>query len=76
VEDTPELLALCDEFDQASIARGILGMGFLTGKCTLENYRRLVRSDLPIERKDPDIVLPLNICAICANLLSCHGEPP
>jgi aryl-alcohol dehydrogenase-like predicted oxidoreductase len=42
IEDTPELLALCDTFDQASIARGILGMGFLTGKYTPENYRALL----------------------------------
>jgi len=32
IEDAPELLSVCEEYDQASIARGILGMGFLTGK--------------------------------------------
>ena len=42
VEDTPELLSICEEFDQASIARGILGMGFLTGKYTVDNYRSLL----------------------------------
>jgi aryl-alcohol dehydrogenase-like predicted oxidoreductase len=30
----PELLALCEEFDLASINRGPLGMGLLTGKFT------------------------------------------
>jgi aryl-alcohol dehydrogenase-like predicted oxidoreductase len=30
----PELLAVCDEFDLASINRGPLGMGLLTGKFT------------------------------------------
>jgi aryl-alcohol dehydrogenase-like predicted oxidoreductase len=38
-------LSLCDEFDQASIARGILGMGFLTGKYTAKNYRSLLSHD-------------------------------
>jgi len=38
-------LSLCDEFNQASIARGILGMGFLTGKYTAENYRSLLSPD-------------------------------
>jgi len=30
--DTPEMLALCEEFDQASINRDPLDMGILTGK--------------------------------------------
>ena len=30
--DAPDMLAICDEFDQASISRGPLGMGLLTGK--------------------------------------------
>lgn len=30
--DRPEMLAVCDEHDQASINRGPLGMGMLTGK--------------------------------------------
>jgi aryl-alcohol dehydrogenase-like predicted oxidoreductase len=33
-DDNPELLALCDELDLASINRGPLGMGLLTGKFT------------------------------------------
>ena len=33
-DDNPELLALCEEFDLASINRGPLGMGLLTGKFT------------------------------------------
>ncbi len=45
LEDAPEPLALCEEFDQASIARGILGMGFLTGKYTAENYKTLLSRD-------------------------------
>jgi aryl-alcohol dehydrogenase-like predicted oxidoreductase len=45
IEDAPELLSICEEFDQASIARGILGMGFLTGKYTVDNYRSLLSPD-------------------------------
>jgi aryl-alcohol dehydrogenase-like predicted oxidoreductase len=45
LEDAPEPLALCDEFDQASIARGIFGMGFLTGKYSADNYRTLLSKD-------------------------------
>jgi aryl-alcohol dehydrogenase-like predicted oxidoreductase len=32
VHDAPEILAVCDEFDMASLNRGPLGMGLLTGK--------------------------------------------
>jgi aryl-alcohol dehydrogenase-like predicted oxidoreductase len=45
IEDDPEQLAICDAFDQASIARGILGMGFLTGKYTVDNYRSLLSAE-------------------------------
>jgi aryl-alcohol dehydrogenase-like predicted oxidoreductase len=45
IEDAPVQLSLCDEFDQVSIARGILGMGFLTGKYTVENYQSLLSAD-------------------------------
>ena len=45
LEDAPEILALCDKFDQASVARGLLGMGFLTGKYTAENYKTLLAQD-------------------------------
>ena len=45
IEDAPMQLLLCDEFNQASIARGILGMGFLTGKYTVENYRSFLSPD-------------------------------
>ncbi len=34
--DTPEMLALCEQFDQASINRGPLAMGILTGKFDTE----------------------------------------
>jgi aryl-alcohol dehydrogenase-like predicted oxidoreductase len=36
--ETPEMLAVCDTFDQASISRGIMGMGFL-------NYKTLLSPD-------------------------------
>jgi aryl-alcohol dehydrogenase-like predicted oxidoreductase len=45
IEDAPELLSICEQFDLASIARGVLGMGFLTGKYTAENYRSLLSPD-------------------------------
>ena len=34
IHDAPEILAVCDEFNLASINRGPLGMGLLTGKYT------------------------------------------
>lgn len=40
--ETPEMLDICNMFDQASISRGIMGMGFLTGKYTLDNYKALL----------------------------------
>lgn len=43
--DDSEMLAICDELDQASISRGVMGMGFLTGKYTLDNYRTLLSPD-------------------------------
>jgi len=45
LKDAPEQLAICDDMDLASIARGILGMGFLTGKYTPENYTSLLAQD-------------------------------
>ena len=45
IEDSPELLRICEEFDQGSIARGILGMGFLTGKYTVDNYKSLLAAE-------------------------------
>jgi aryl-alcohol dehydrogenase-like predicted oxidoreductase len=45
LKDAPEQLGICDEMDLASIARGILGMGFLTGKYTAENYTSLLAKD-------------------------------
>ena len=35
-DDLPEMLAVCEEYDQASIIRSPLVMGMLTGKFTLE----------------------------------------
>lgn len=37
VFDAPEMLSVCDEFDQASINRGPLGMGLLTGKYNVDS---------------------------------------
>lgn len=45
LEDAPELLDLCDEFNQASIIRGPLASGFLTGKYTSENFDALLARD-------------------------------
>lgn len=43
--DTPEMLRVCAARGQASISRGIMSMGFLTGKYTLENYKELLSLD-------------------------------
>jgi aryl-alcohol dehydrogenase-like predicted oxidoreductase len=42
VSDAPEILAVCDEFKQASIANGPLASGFLTGKYTADNIASLL----------------------------------
>jgi aryl-alcohol dehydrogenase-like predicted oxidoreductase len=34
ISDAPQILAVCEEYDQASIVRSPLGMGLLTGKFT------------------------------------------
>lgn len=44
LRDAPAMLAVCDKHDLASIARGPLGMGLLTGKYTPEST--LPRDDL------------------------------
>jgi aryl-alcohol dehydrogenase-like predicted oxidoreductase len=45
LEDAPELLAICDEYDQAGIIRGPLASGFLTGKYTPDNLDDLLSTD-------------------------------
>jgi aryl-alcohol dehydrogenase-like predicted oxidoreductase len=40
VHDAPEILAVCDEFDLASLCRGPLGMGLLTGKYSKDTVFR------------------------------------
>ena len=45
INDAPQQLAICDEFDQASIVRSTLGRGFLTGKYTIDNYRSLLSAE-------------------------------
>src|SRR5690606_6890516 len=34
IDDSPEIIAVCEEFDLAAINRGPLAMGLLTGKYT------------------------------------------
>ena len=45
IEDAPELLDICDEYDQAGIIRGPLASGFLTGKYTPDNLDDLLSAD-------------------------------
>jgi len=44
LEDAPEILAVCEELDLASINRGPLAMGLLTGK--YQNTGRLGQGDI------------------------------
>ena len=37
IDDAPDITAICEEFDQASINRGPLAMGLLTGKYTKDS---------------------------------------
>ena len=56
--DQPQMLAICEEHDQASINRGPLGFGMLTGKFTRETtfpeddmrHSWDLRKDLPTQR--------------------------
>jgi aryl-alcohol dehydrogenase-like predicted oxidoreductase len=45
LKDAPEMLEICTTFDQASISRGVLGMGILSGKYTRDNYKTLLAPD-------------------------------
>lgn len=57
IQDAPEQLAICDEFDQASIARSILANGFLTGKYTVDNYRSLLSASDTRQLVDDSLVV-------------------
>lgn len=72
--DAPEQLALCDEFDQASIARGIFGMGFLTGKYTAENYKTLLAKDDFRHRMAPSFVPLLEKLGQVHDILTSNGR--
>lgn len=75
IRDAPELLRICDEFDQASIARGILGMGFLTGKYTAENYKSLLSAEDFRLRGDSSFLIPLfNKLDKVRNILTSNGR--
>lgn len=45
IEDAAELLDVCNEYNQASIIRGPLASGFLTGKYTPDNLDDLLSAD-------------------------------
>jgi aryl-alcohol dehydrogenase-like predicted oxidoreductase len=74
IEDAPELLKICDEYDQASIARGILGMGFLTGKYTIENYQSLLSADDFRRRNASDLMDLLGKLDPVRDLLTSDGR--
>jgi aryl-alcohol dehydrogenase-like predicted oxidoreductase len=47
------MLAMCDEFEQAGIARGPLASGFLTGKYTADNIASLLsENDFRYKRQE------------------------
>jgi aryl-alcohol dehydrogenase-like predicted oxidoreductase len=56
--DVPQMLAVCEEHDQASVNRTCLGMGMLTGKFTRETtfpeddvrHRWDLRKEIPTQR--------------------------
>lgn len=72
--DAPVQLALCDEFDQASIARGTFSMGFLTGKYTAENYKTLLAEDDFRHRMAPSFMPLLEKLDQVRNFLTSHGR--
>jgi aryl-alcohol dehydrogenase-like predicted oxidoreductase len=74
IRDAPELLDICDEFDQASIARGVLGMGFLTGKYTFENYRSLLSADDFRRRDDLPFLTLLSKLDKIRDILTSNGR--
>jgi aryl-alcohol dehydrogenase-like predicted oxidoreductase len=45
LEDAPELLGICDDYDLGGIIRGPLASGFLTGKYTPDNLDDLLDAD-------------------------------
>jgi aryl-alcohol dehydrogenase-like predicted oxidoreductase len=74
LKDAPEQLGICDEFDQASIIRGILGMGFLTGKYTAENYKTLLSEDDYRHREAPFYLPLLNKLDMVRDILTSDGR--
>lgn len=72
--DAPEQLAICDAFDQASIARGVLEMGFLTGKYTVDNYRSLLSADDYRLRASAYFVALLGKLDLIRDILSSDGR--
>ncbi|MBI4671449.1 MAG: aldo/keto reductase [Chloroflexi bacterium] len=72
--DAPERLAVCNEFDQASIARGILGMGALTGKYTLENYKSLLSAEDFRSRNDSFFISVLEKLEKVRDILTSDGR--
>lgn len=74
LEDAPEQLDLCGEFDQASIARGIFGMGFLTGKYSAENYKTLLAMDDFRHRMAPRFVALLHELDQVRDILTSDGR--
>lgn len=53
IEDAPELLDICNEYNQASIIRGPLASGFLTGKYTSDNLDDLLSTgDFRLQYRD------------------------
>jgi aryl-alcohol dehydrogenase-like predicted oxidoreductase len=74
LEDAPEPLALCDEFDQASIARGILGMGLLSGKYSAKNYKTLLSENDFRQRMAPSFAPLFENLDKVHDILTRHGR--
>lgn len=74
IDDRPSQLAVCDQYDQASIARSVFRMGFLTGRYTKENYRSLLSSDDYRLRDASIFVAALDKLDLIRDILTSNGR--
>lgn len=74
VHPAPAMLAVCGELGLASIARGALGMGFLTGRYTAQSYRELLGPDDFRRRVADELVAHLDRLTLVRDVLTEGGR--
>ena len=76
VSDAPEILAVCGEFKQASIARGPLASGFLTGKYTADNIASSLSENDFRNRRQKRLLAVVERLDAIREILTTNGRTP